>query len=194
MKAMYEPKEVTLVRTSFVVTFVVLLIACGHVGAQHQAESRTDVITRMAEYTREGHYEESIQAGMNALENKPSDEVVLRQIAIVYLIRGDKDREHTEQSVKQAIIFAEKSLAINPANYVGRYEAARIFEHSGDLSKADKCSLYSRALKTLAEWFSTLQGENIAVEEKSFPTAPLRKEADATKSRIEGKLAQSHCG
>lgn len=184
---------VTLVGASSILTAFFLLIASEHVGAQHQAEGRTDVITKMAEYTKEGHYEESIQTGLNALENKPSDGVILRQIAIIYLIRADKDHEHTEQWVNQAINFADKSLKINPIIGVGRYETARIFEHSGDLSKVDKCLLYRRALKTLAEWSSTLKGENLTVDERSFPTGPLRKEADTTKSRIEGKRAQSHC-
>src|SRR2546428_6752331 len=42
-------------------------------------------------------YEESIQAGVSALENKASDDVILRQIAIIYLIRAEKDREHAGQ-------------------------------------------------------------------------------------------------
>ena len=181
-------------RTTFLLTFAVLLVACGRVGAQHRAESKSDVITKMVDESKQGHYEESIQAGVRALENKASDDVILRQIAIIYLIRAEKDREHAGQWVKQADIFADRSLAINPAIDIGRYEAARIFEHSADLAKEeDKCSLYKRALKTLAEWSSTLKGENITVERKDFPVAPLRKEADSTKTRIEGKQAESHC-
>jgi hypothetical protein len=184
---------VIFMRTSLLVTLAVLLLACGRLGAQHQAESKSDVITKMTQESKEGHYEESIQAGVSALKNEPSDDVILRQIAIIYLLRAEKDREHAEQWVKQADIFADRSLAINPAVDIGRYEAARIYEHSGDLTKEDKCLLYIRALKTLAEWSSTLKGENLTVEGKNFPVAPLRKEADATKSRIEGKQAQSHC-
>ena len=180
-------------RTTFLLTFAVLLVACGRVGAQHRAESKSDVIAKMVDESKQGHYEESIQAGVSALENKASDDVILRQIAIIYLIRAEKDREHAGEWVKQADIFADRSLAINPAIDIGRYEAARIFEHSADLTKEDKCSLYRRALKTLAEWSSTLKGENIGVEGKDFPVAPLRKEADSTKTRIEGKQAQSHC-
>ena len=185
--------EVIFMRTTFLLTFAVLLVACGRVGAQHRAESKSDVITKMVDESKQGHYEESIQAGVSALENKASDDVILRQIAIIYLIRAEKDREHAGQWVKQADIFADRSLAINPAIDIGRYEAARIFEHSADLAKEDKCSLYKRALKTLAEWSSTLKGENITVEGKDFPVAPLRKEAESAKTRIEGKQAQSHC-
>lgn len=194
MKRLSTLVEVTFVRPMFLAAVVVLLVACGRVGAQHQEPTRSDdVVTRMAQETKQGHYEESIQMGMSALENKPTDDVILRQIAIVYLLRADKDREHADQWVTQADIFADKSIAINPTIDVGRYEAARIYEHSGDLAKEGKCLLYVRALKTLAEWTSTLKGENLTVEGKDFPVAPLRKEADATKARIEGKQAQSHC-
>ena len=181
-------------RPIFLVAVVVLLLACGRIGAQHQEPSRSDdVVTKMAQETKQGHYVESIQMGMSALENKPSDDLILRQIAIIYLLRADKDRDHAEQWVKQANSFADRSIAIHPAVDIGRYEAARIYEHSGDLAKEDKCSLYIRALKTLAEWSSTLKGENLTVEGRDFPVAPLRKEADATKARIVGKQAQSHC-
>jgi len=184
---------VIFMRACFLLTIGFLLIACGRVGAQHQGESRSDIITKMAEESKNGHYETSIQTGVSALENKPSDDVILRQIAIIYLMRAVKEPEHTEQRVKEANIFADRSLAINPAIDIGRYEAARIFEHSADLSKDEKCVLYRRALKTLAEWSSTLKGESITVEGRDFPVAPLRKEADTTRNRIEGKQVQSHC-
>jgi hypothetical protein len=184
---------VIFMRACFLLMLAFLLIACGRLGAQHVGESKGDTITKMVEESKNGEYEASIQTGVSALENKPGDDVILRQIAIIYLIRAEKDREHAGQWVKEAGIFADRSLAINPAIDIGRYEAARIYEHSADLAKEDKCSLYVRALKTLAEWSSTLKGENLTVEGKDFPVAPLRKEADATKSRIERKQAQSHC-
>jgi hypothetical protein len=129
----------------------------------------------MAQDTMQGHYEESIKMGMSALENRPTDDAILRQIAIIYLLRADNDREHADRWVKQAKIFADKSIAINPTIDVGRYEAARIYEHSGDLAKEGKCSLYVRALKTLAEWKSTLKVENLTVDGKNFPVAPYAK-------------------
>ncbi|HYL85808.1 MAG TPA: hypothetical protein VE263_16385 [Candidatus Angelobacter sp.] len=180
-------------RTILFVTVTILLLACGRIGAQHQETNSTDVITKMTQESKQGHYEQAIQIGLNALENKPSDDAILRQVAIINLMRAEKDRERADQWVKQAITSADKSVAINPVVDIGRYEAARIYEHSGDLAKENKCSLYGQALKTLAEWSSTLKGESITVEGKDFPVAPLRKEADATKARIEGKQAQSHC-
>jgi len=193
MKVSLGLLEVIVVRPILLATVTVLLLACGRVGAQHTEANGSDVITRMTQESKQGHYEEAIQMGLNALENKPSDDAILRQVAIINLLRADKDREHADQWVKQAVSAADKSLAINPVIDIGRYEAARIYEHSGDLAKRERCSLYLRALKTLAEWSSTLKGENLTVDGKDFPVAPLRKEADATKARIEGKQTQSHC-
>jgi len=180
-------------RPILLATAAVFLLACGRIGAQHQEESGADVITRMTQESRQGRYEQAIQIGLSGLENKASDDVILRQVAIVNLLRAEKDPEHADQWVKQAVGSTDRSLLVNPVIDIGRYEAARIYEHAGDLAKGDKCSLYVRALKTLAEWSATLRGENLTVEGKDFPVAPLRKEADATKARIERKQAQSHC-
>jgi len=179
--------------TVFLSTLATVLLACGLAAPPRETEASSDVITKMAQDTKQGRYEEAIQAGVNALENKPSDDGILRQIAIIYLVRAEKDAEHSEQWVKQATIFAERSLSIHPAVDIGRYETARIYEHAGDLAKENKCSLYLRALQPLADWTSTLKGETLSVEGKDYPTAPLLREAQSTKDRIEGKQAQSHC-
>jgi hypothetical protein len=180
-------------RNSFLLTIALVLFTCVRGDAQTQAGQAADVITKMIEGSKQGFYEESIQAGMSALKNKVSDDVILRQIAIIYLMRADKDPERSERWVRQAVIFADKSLAVNPAIDMGRYELARIFELSAELAKDGKCSLYGRALKSVAEWSSTLKGDTMALEGKRVPVAFLIKQADDTKSRISGKRAQLHC-
>jgi len=135
----------------------------------------------------------AIRTGMSALENKPSDDLILDQIALLYLSRAVKDRNHREQWLKQADIFADRSVAINPVINVERYEAAAIFESSGDLTNGDKCPLYHRSLTLLAEWSSTLTAENLRVGETSVPAAPIRKEMEGVKSRIEAKQTRAGC-
>ena len=46
--------EVIFMRTTFLLTFAVLLVACGRVGAQHRAESKSDVITKMVDESKQG--------------------------------------------------------------------------------------------------------------------------------------------
>jgi hypothetical protein len=180
-------------RSGFLLTIGSVLLACGSIDAQDSPKSTSNVITKMIEDSKQGFYEEAIRAGMSALENKPTDDVILRQIAVTYLMRADKDPEHSERWVKQAVVFADKSLTANPAIDIGRYEIARTFELAGDLAKDGKCSLYSRALKSVAEWSSTFKGNSINLEGKSVPVAFLIKQADETKSRIAGKQTQLHC-
>jgi len=53
-------------------------------------------VARMQQDLRERRYDEAVQTGLSALKNLPSDDLVLQQIAVVYLRRaqleGDQER------------------------------------------------------------------------------------------------------
>jgi tetratricopeptide (TPR) repeat protein len=56
------------------------------IGCQPAQTRPDDFGSQMVDYAKQGRYDDAIQVGIKALENKPTDEVVYQQIAIVYLI------------------------------------------------------------------------------------------------------------
>jgi hypothetical protein len=107
----------------------------------------------------------STMSDLITLKNKPTDEVVDQQIAIVYLIRAGKDAALREQWVSKAISYTEKALSLNSKDRdvagVNVLQEALSFESSGDLSAAERCAYYQRAKKLLTDRIPLLQGEQL---------------------------------
>jgi tetratricopeptide (TPR) repeat protein len=156
-----------------------------------------DSISEMTSYTEQGRYDEAVQLGLAILRNDPSDEIVYQQIADVYLIRAQKDREQREQWVTNAVSYVEKSLLLNSKDKdvagVHLFMDARSFESAGDLSVEKRCVYYERARKLLEERVSLLQTDQITLADKTFPVEPLRKENDTVLVRVKGKALKAAC-
>ena len=96
-------------------TLAAILATCQviPVGCQPAQTKPDDFGSRMVVYTEQGRYDDAVQVGIKALENKPTDEVVYQQIAIVYLVRAGKDEALREQWVSKAIFYTEKALSLS---------------------------------------------------------------------------------
>jgi tetratricopeptide (TPR) repeat protein len=156
-----------------------------------------DFGSQMVSYIKQGRYEEAIQVGLHAVQNQPSDEIVYEQIANVYLIRAQKDPDHREEWVTQAISYVEKSLSLNSKDKdlagVHLFQDARSFEVAGDLSTGSRCIYYERARKLLEDRVPLLQGRQLTLEGRIFPLAPLRAENDKILDGVKGKTANAGC-
>jgi hypothetical protein len=71
-------------------------------GAVIQVESH-DVGSQMANCIKKGQYDDAVQIGLQALRNQPSDELILEEIATVYLVRAQKEPEQRENSGLQRL-------------------------------------------------------------------------------------------
>ena len=177
----------------------VILATCQMIpiGCQSAQTRPDDFGSQMVAYTKQGRYDDAIQVGIKALENKPTDEVVYQQIAIVYLIRAGKDEALREQWVSKAISYTEKALSLNSKDRdvagVHVLQEALSFESAGDLSAAERCAYYQREKKLLTDRIPLLQGEQLTIERKAYPLAPLRKENDKILARIEEKRTKAGC-
>jgi tetratricopeptide (TPR) repeat protein len=161
------------------------------VGCQSAQTRPNDFGSHMAAYTKQGRYDDAVQVGIKALENKPTDEVIYQQIAIVYLIRAGKDEALREQWVSKSISYTEKALSLNSKDRdvagVHVLQEALSFESAGDLSGAERCTYYQRAKKLLTDRIPLLQGEQLTIEAKAYPLGPLRSENGKILARIEEK-------
>jgi tetratricopeptide (TPR) repeat protein len=156
-----------------------------------------DSISEMTSYTEQGRYDEAVQLGLAILRNDPSDEIVYQQIADVYLIRAQKDREQRKQWVTSAVSYVEKSLSLNAKDKdvagVHLFMDARSFESAGDLSVEKRCMYYDRAKRLLEDRISLLEGDQITLAGRSFPLEPLRKENDRVLVRVKDKAIRATC-
>ena len=172
-----------------------------HVGARGSQSATTmeahDFGSQMDNYIKQGRYDDAVQAGLQALQNQPTDEIVYQQIAFVYLVRAQKDPDQRNRWVSTAVSYLEKSLLLNAkerdAAGVHLLQDALSFESAADLSTDERCSYYERARKLLDDRAPLLQGEQITLAGKTFPLEPLRKENDKTLVRVKDKAAKAGC-
>jgi hypothetical protein len=167
-------------------------------GQSGTAESEPrDPVSRMVKYTKEGRYDDAIQLGLQSIQNEPSDEALYQQIAIIYLIRANKEPGQREQWVVKAVSYIEKSLLLNSmdkdAAGVHLFQDARSFELAGDLSTTGRCVYYGRARKLLEDRIPLLQGDHLTLEGRSFPLGPLRKENEKALSGVKEKATKAGC-
>lgn len=162
------------------------------------AQTRPDDFgSQVAAYTKQGRYDDAIQVGTKALENKPTDEIIYQQIAVVYLVRAGKEESLREQWVLKAIAYTEKALSLNSKDKdvagVHVLGEALSFESAGDLSASERCAYYERAKGLLTGRAPLLQGEQLTIDGKVYPLAPLRKENDKILARVREKAVKAEC-
>lgn len=165
--------------------------------SQSASDKTHNGISQMADYTKQGRYEEAVQLGLELLKNDPSDEIIYQQIADVYLIRAQNERDQRELWVTKAVSYVEKSLSFNSRDRdvagVHLFQDARSFESAGDLSADKRCTYYDRARKLLEDRAPRLQGDQVTVAGKTFPLEPLRKENDKVLAGVKGKATKAGC-
>ena len=96
----------------------------------------------------------------------------------------------------KAVFYTEKALSLNSSRDVAGVhllQDARGFEVAGDLSTAERRAYYDRAKKILEGRVPLLQGDQITLEGRAFPLAPLRKENDKRLEEAHAKSAKASC-
>lgn len=168
----------------------------GHQSPTENKEAR-DIVSQMVDLTEKGSYDRAVEVGLKSLQGGSTDEAVYQQIADVFLIRAHKDPEKREQWVAKAVLYVDKAVSLNSKarDVAGVHilQDARIFELAGDLALLHRCGHYERAKKLLEDRVPLLQGEQVALEGRIFPLAPLRKENEKALAEVNAKAAKAGC-
>jgi hypothetical protein len=100
-----------------------------------------------------------------------------------------------EQRIRKAVAFYDKVLSIHQTTSadITLFNVGHAFVLAGDLSRADSCSYYGRAIKAFEDEIPLIQGDNVTVNGKTFPLAPLRQENEKALEEARGKFAKSGC-
>jgi len=170
-----------------------------HAGSQNPGThvESNDVGTQITNYLKEGRYDDAVRVGLQAIKNRPDDEIIYNAIAIVYLARAEKDVEHRQQWVKNAVLYTEKGLSLNSRTAdvggVLLFQHARSFERAGELATTERCNYFERARKLLEERVAFLQGDQLTLEGKNYPLAPLREENAKALAQIKTNAEKFGC-
>lgn len=162
-----------------------------------------NVLRRMSKYEKKGHYDQAITAGITWTEKYPdagSNDWVYTDISALYLKQAANDRGHTEDYVKQAVLYRDKALPFASDSLYSLQRLAAISESMGDLSAAQRCLQYRNAIKLLDRMTVLLNEERDRVARfiKPDPNAleeiKCRSErVDATVNHVRAKLQNSGC-
>lgn len=167
--------------------------AAWHKWFRHDAGASLGVVPQMQEYTRERRYDDAIQIGLRSLKHSSADDVILQQIAVVYLRRAQIESGDQAQYTAQAVEYAEKALAANSTNQLDLYDTARVFDIAGDFSAGKKCDYYKRSVSIFQDRAPLLGGESVSLEGKNVPTAGLRQENGYLLQRVQAKMSKAGC-
>src|SRR5437879_4602134 len=125
-----------------------------------------NVISAMATAAAKGDLAAGMAIGEDYLRENPGDAEVLEQTAILTLAQAKQDQNNREPLVARAVLLLERSVESSHSpgdraeRFANRSEAARGFEHAGDLS-SDKCPYYRRALALNSEAEAVLSVESL---------------------------------
>jgi tetratricopeptide (TPR) repeat protein len=155
-----------------------------------------DPNARVALYVGWHLYDRAVHASLNELRDGPEDASVYDQIAMVYLIRAQVEKN--QQWVDQAIKCIDKELAAyrrwgDPDPGFALLRAGIALEAAGEISARQRCTYYHRAVEVLQEAAAASQGDQVILRGEPIPLAPQRTAISKALSRIESRQGNARC-
>ncbi|HTD45351.1 MAG TPA: hypothetical protein VK687_14275 [Bryobacteraceae bacterium] len=140
-------------------------------------------------------YDQAVDESLKELRNGPEDASVYDQIAMVYLIRAQVEKN--QQWVDQAIRYIDKELATyrgwgDPDPGFALLRAGSALEAAGEISARQRCTYFHRAVEVLREAAAASHGDQVILGEP-IPLAPQRTAISKALSRIESKQGDARC-
>jgi hypothetical protein len=144
---------------------------------QVENKQATDYGSKMIQSVKDARYDDAIAIGLAALRKRPNDASVYQQIAVVYLIRAEKDSAGRQQWLLEAASYIDKALNADFTNPINIRDLGSDLEKIGDLSTDDaRCQDYRRALDLSKRAAKLLEGDHITLGGQAYPVDPVRKD------------------
>jgi tetratricopeptide (TPR) repeat protein len=160
-------------------------------------KTASETITLMTKYSDGGRYDDAIKLAQEWLHGHPDDNgaTFYEQIAITYLMKASKDPTHKDEFIRQAIAYYDKDLSVHEKQDpdIELYTVGRGLELAGDLTTADACSYYDRAIKNFEDEVGFIQGDTVTSYGHTFKLEPVREENDKALQRVKTKFAGHGC-
>lgn len=153
----------------------------------------------MAAAAAKGDFAAGTAIGEDYLRENPEDAEVLEQTAILTLAQAKQDQDNREPLVARAVLLLERSVKSSHSpgdsaeRFANRFEAARAFEHAGDLS-SDKCPYFERALALNSEAEAMLSVDSLKSRDgEAISTKPLKEQSRRLDSELNMRISHSQC-
>jgi hypothetical protein len=161
------------------------------------------VLKAMEKYEKTGQYDNAIKTGKAWAEKYPDQSAnkwIYRYISVLYLKTASNEKEHAEESVKQAILYRDKALSSVSDSAFALQPFEVISESAGDLSTAQRCLQYGNSLKLLTRMQTLANDEKDRLARQFKPDLAERKNIDcladwidAAIKRVSSKSSASNC-
>jgi len=183
------------VRLAALLTLLVVLLSC----RTRVPEDATEAINLMSKYVQGGRYDAAIKLGQDWLNKHPNDTAhkgtMYGQIGLICLVKASKGAAGREEWIQKTVAYYDQSLSVSEKGslHIELYDAGRGFEQAGDLSPANRCSYYTRAVRALEKEIPFIQGDSYSAYGATLPLAPLRQEHQQALERVKTKLVKAGC-
>lgn len=166
-------------------------ISCSSQKPQHPNDA--EVAQQMFAATKDHHYDEAVQIGLEALKTRPSDGLLLLQVGLVYMKRAMDDPQQRGRWLDLATEYANRTVAVTPSDELNYFNAARIYESAGDLSTENRCSFYRRASELFNRLAARLGDQTGSHQEGQSRSEILRRNARESAAQVAKKAALAGC-
>lgn len=166
------------------------LIVCRANSGQDQAVA---VGTKMTALMKEHRYQDAVNLGLGGLAHDRRDDLIYFWIAESYKYWTEEDPSRKPELFKLATDYAQKSISVDPKDYVTHVEDAGVLEEIGDHDDVNRCSDYKSAKAVLETDLTTLPSDIFKNGNYDAPSAPLRREMLSLQSEITSKMTQANC-
>lgn len=169
---------------------LVCLIVCRANSGQDQAVA---VGTKMTPLMKEHRYQDAIDLGLGGLAHDRRDDLIYFWIGLAYDHWAEEDPSRKPELLKLATGYAQKSISVDPEDYVTHVEDAGVLEEIGDHDNVNRCGDYKSAKAVLDTDLTTLPSDTFKNGNYDAPSAPLRREMLSLQSEITSKMTQANC-
>jgi len=174
---------------------VLLLVSC----RPSVPKGASEAITLMTEYSKQGRYDDAIRLAQEWLIEHPDDASeagrFYQQIAMTYLTKASKDTAHKDEWIKQTVDYFDRDLSVHQKTNadIELYIVGRGFETAGQLSTANGCEYYGRAVKAFEEETPYIQGDDFTPYGEAVELASIREANKKALERVKAELAEAGC-
>ena len=179
-----------------VISFLVVFLAGCRTSVPKGA---SEAITLMTEYNKQGRHEDAIRLAQDWLKEHPDDASdsgkFYQQIAMTYLTKASKDTAHKDEWIKQTVDYFDRDLSVHQKTNadIELYIVGRGFETAGQLSTANGCEYYGRAVKAFEEETPYIQGDDFTPYGEAVELASIREANKKALERVKAELAEAGC-
>lgn len=148
-------------------------------------------ITKMAQLTKSGRFDEAIDLGLHAITGGAGDDSIYQMIAETYFIRAIHDKDQSGKWTKLGADYSDKALSSNPKDIANVFNVGMNYMIAGDDLDTGGCEYYRKAKVIFENLAPQLQANSASTQGRTVRLAAFRKQNQEQLLRVQFDLR--HC-